>query len=256
MTRFFPISGVLLFASSLLGANDPAAPDVAAFDHILKRYVLDDGTVKYAALKAGLDPLTGFVQQIGAVSPDSNPSLFPSRAHKLAYWLNAYNALVLWEMAKEYPEKKDRLNSLIGRYQFFVRTKFKAGGRDLSLREIETNAIRKQFQGGRRRRWGRLIACLFAGHRPAPPPVNQRFGLQARHCGLGRRQQHLYLGLHGLQRFHQAMDIHSAHTSGMEQQAAFYREYAQCEQEPLPDDSLSQIAPIFGGVDHQHLASL
>ena len=141
MTRVLSISGVLLFASSLLGAHVPAAPDVAAFDHILKSYVLDDGTVKYAALKAGLDPLTGFVQQIGAVSPDSNPALFPSRAHKLAYWLNTYNALVLWEMAKEYPEKKDRLNSLIGRYHFFMRIKFKAGGRDPSVRAIEEPRI-------------------------------------------------------------------------------------------------------------------
>jgi len=49
-------------------------------------------------------------------------------------------------MAKEYPDKKDRLNSLIGRYRFFMRTKFKAGRRDLSLNDIETTEIRKHFQ--------------------------------------------------------------------------------------------------------------
>ena len=49
-------------------------------------------------------------------------------------------------MAKEYPERKDRLNGLIGRYQFFMRTKFKVGGRDFSLSDIETNEIRKRFQ--------------------------------------------------------------------------------------------------------------
>jgi hypothetical protein len=53
----------------LLSANNPAAPDVAEFDHMLKRCVLDDRTVKYAALKAGLDSANGFVQQIEAVSP-------------------------------------------------------------------------------------------------------------------------------------------------------------------------------------------
>jgi hypothetical protein len=146
MTRIVWITGALLFAFPLLPANNPVAPDVPAFDRILKRYVLADGTVKYAALKAGLDPLTGFVQQIQAVSPESHPALFPSRAYKLAYWINTYNALVLWAMAKEYPEKKDRLNSLLGRYQFFIRMKFKAGGRDFSLNDIETNEIRKQFQ--------------------------------------------------------------------------------------------------------------
>jgi Protein of unknown function, DUF547 len=146
MTRILRITGALVFAFPLLSANDSVAPDVAAFDRILKRYVLDDGTVKYAALKAGLDPLTAFVQQVEAVGPESHPSLFPSRSHKLAYWLNTYNALVLWAMAKEYPEKKDHLNSLIGRYRFFMRTKFKAGGRGFSLNDIETSEIRKRFQ--------------------------------------------------------------------------------------------------------------
>ena len=146
MVRIPPIIGALLLAVALFAANDPVSPDTAAFDCILKRYVLEDGTVKYAALKASLDPLTRFVQQIGAVSPESHPALFRSRAHKLAYWLNTYNALVLWAMAQEYPEKKDRLNSLIGRYQFFMRMKFKVGGRDFSLNDIETNEIRKRFQ--------------------------------------------------------------------------------------------------------------
>jgi hypothetical protein len=126
MTRILRITGALVFT--------------------LKRYVLDNGTVKYAALKAGLDPLTAFVQQVEAVSPESHPSLFPSRSPKLAYWPNTYNALVLWAMAKEYPDKKDRLNSLIGRYRFFMRTKFKAGGRDLSFNDIQPTEIRKQFQ--------------------------------------------------------------------------------------------------------------
>ena len=146
MTRNFPITLALAFAFRLHAANEPIAPDVAAFDRVLKMYVLEDGTVRYAALKADLGPLSRFVDQIGAVSPDSHPKLFPDRSYKLAYWLNAYNGLVLWAMAKEYPEKKDQLKSLIGRYEFFMSTKFKAGGRDLSLNDIETNAIRKQFQ--------------------------------------------------------------------------------------------------------------
>jgi len=146
MTRNFPMTMALVFAFPLHAANQPLVPDVAAFDRILKMYVLDDGTVRYAALKADLGPLSLFVDQIGAVSPDSHPRLFADRSSKLAYWLNAYNALVLWAMAREYPEKKDQLKTLIGRYQFFMSRKFKAGGRDLSLNDIETNAIRKQFQ--------------------------------------------------------------------------------------------------------------
>jgi len=132
-------------ASVAYAAGAPVAPDPAAFDAVLKRYVLEDGTVKYGALKANLEPLNLFVRQIGEVSPDSHAALFPSRAHKLAYWLNTYNALVIWAMATEYPQKKDRLSSLFGQGQFFYLKKFKVGGVKRSLDDIETNAIRKQF---------------------------------------------------------------------------------------------------------------
>ena len=123
----------LVGASTLHASTKPEAPDVAVFDRILKSYVLEDGTVKYAKLKANLAPLTRFVEQIGAVSPDSHPSLFPSREHKLAYWLNTYNALVLWIMAKEYPEKKGRLSTEDSRTKFFKKLKFEVGRRSLTL---------------------------------------------------------------------------------------------------------------------------
>src|SRR5579864_191928 len=138
--------GALVCASTLSASNRSEAPDVAAFDRILKSYVLEDGTVKYAELKADLAPLTRFVEQIGAVSPDSDPSLFPSREHKLAYWLNTYNALVLWIMAKEYPEKKGRLSTEDGRTRFFQKERFEVGQRSLTLDEIERKSIRQQFR--------------------------------------------------------------------------------------------------------------
>jgi hypothetical protein len=144
MRRILTVIGVFACVVALRAADGPKPPDVAAFDRILKSYVLDDGTVKYDALKNDFDPLAHFVEEIGAVSPDSHPSLFPSREHKLAYWLNAYNALVLWVITKEYPEKKDRLATPEGQDQFFLRTEFKTGGRIRSLNDIE-NTMRMQF---------------------------------------------------------------------------------------------------------------
>jgi hypothetical protein len=143
--------GVRLITAALLASTGYAgdAPGTAAFDAVLKRYVLEDGTVRYAALKADIEPLDRFVQQIGAASPDSQAALFPSREHRLAYWLNTYNALVIWAMAKEYPQKKDRLSSVFGQGQFFYLKKFKVGGVSRSLDDIETNAIRKRFKDPR-----------------------------------------------------------------------------------------------------------
>jgi len=49
-------------------------------------------------------------------------------------------------MAMDYPEKKDRLASQAGQDRFFHKTPFRTGGRNRTLDDIETNAIRKQFR--------------------------------------------------------------------------------------------------------------
>src|SRR5262245_29518042 len=147
MSRILPTTVfAVLTAVALPAANPPEAPDPAAFDRILKRYVLEDGTVRYADLKSSLDPLARFVEQIGQVSPDSHPALFSSRAHKLAYWLNTYNALVLWVVTRNYPDKKEQRMTEPGRNEFFTRLKFEIGGQPRTLDDIETNVIRKQFR--------------------------------------------------------------------------------------------------------------
>jgi hypothetical protein len=119
------------------------APNVHLYAPILAQYVHADGRVDYAGIKASAGPLKQFVSEMAAVSPDSHPQLFPSREAKLAYWINAYNALVLHAFSREYPEKKDRLKGLLGKAQFFYRIKHQVGGRQRSLDDIETNTIRK-----------------------------------------------------------------------------------------------------------------
>lgn len=120
------ILGLCLAGTAL--AAEPALPDVTAYDAILQAYVRDDGKVRYGALRRNLAPLDGFVRQMSATSPHSRPELFPSKAAKLAYWINAYNALVLWAFAQDYPEKKDRLGGLLSRGLFFYQRKFTVGG--------------------------------------------------------------------------------------------------------------------------------
>ena len=135
----------LALPAAVSGGAPPAAPDVARYDGVLREYVLDNGAVRYGALRANLEPLDRFVEQIGSVSPDSHPGLFPTREAKLAYWINAYNALVLWAFARDYPEEKDRLDGLIGRGLFFYQRKFLVGGKKLSLATLENDIIRERF---------------------------------------------------------------------------------------------------------------
>jgi hypothetical protein len=125
------------------------ALDFTTYDALLKQYVLENGRVRYADLKANIAPLSRLVENLAAVSPESHPQLFPTRNHQLAYWLNAYNALVLWSFAKDYPRDKDRLSGALTRGRFFFLTKFTAGGKRRTLDDIEKNTIRKQFRDPR-----------------------------------------------------------------------------------------------------------
>lgn len=136
---------MVLVLALTLAPETASAPALAPYQQTLERYVTAAGGVRYGQLKAGLAPLTAFVQQIGEVSPDSHPQLFPTRQSKLAYWINTYNALVLWAMARDYPQKKDRLESLLGRARFFYREKFLVGGRQRTLSDIEDNSLRAGF---------------------------------------------------------------------------------------------------------------
>lgn len=116
-------------------------PDAARYGRVLSAFVHEDGRVDYAKLRGNAD-LEAFTKQLGAVSPDSHPALFPSREAKLAYWINAYNAFVLRAFAAEYPEKRTRLKGLLGKAQFFYRQKHVAGGKARTLDNIEDESIR------------------------------------------------------------------------------------------------------------------
>ncbi len=140
---------LLVFLLAPAAAAPPAPPDVRLYDELLQRHVGADGRVRYADLKTEVERLEVFVRQIGEVSPVYHPGLFPSRQAKLAYWINTYNALVLWAFARDYPEGRDRLKGLLGRSWFFYRRKFLVGGEKLSLASIENEVIRKQFRDPR-----------------------------------------------------------------------------------------------------------
>jgi hypothetical protein len=136
--------GAATLAASLgiaAAADKPAMPDVAQYERVLTEYVRDDGRVNYAGIKSS-GALAEFTKQLAAVSPDSHPALFPSREAKLAYWINAYNALVLHSFAADYPAKRQRLGNTLGRGLFFYKTKHSVGGRGRSLAEIEDHSIR------------------------------------------------------------------------------------------------------------------
>ena len=109
------------------------------FDQLLDLYVRN-GDVYYRALKSERARLDGFANMLATASVDRLP-----RDEQLAFWLNAYNALVLRTIvdhypiqgrATEYPAKSIRQIS-----GAFERLPHRVAGRTMTLDQIETTVL-------------------------------------------------------------------------------------------------------------------
>lgn len=116
--------------------------DYTSWDRVLKKFVTEKGRVDYAALKANPGDLNQYVEQVARRSPISDPNAFPTRDSQLAYWINAYNALVMKAVVENWPTKSVR--SLGKLYSFFWGRKFLAGGKQYTLDDIE-DILRKKL---------------------------------------------------------------------------------------------------------------
>src|SRR5687768_7992108 len=65
-------------------------------DGVLKKVVNDRGRVDYKTLAADRTALQKYLVAVAEVSPHTNPELFPKPEDRLTYWINAYNAYVLY----------------------------------------------------------------------------------------------------------------------------------------------------------------
>lgn len=111
----------------------------ASYDVTLDAYVRD-GLVYYRALRSDRSKLDGFVNAIGSASIEG-----ASRNEQMAFWLNAYNALVLRSVidhhpiprrSKEYPDGSIRQIPGV-----FERVPRRVAGRSLTLDDIEKTVL-------------------------------------------------------------------------------------------------------------------
>jgi hypothetical protein len=139
---------ILCFAAVLAVLPALAAGfDHAVWDRVLKAHVNETGEVDYAALKARREDLDEYIRLLGESSPVNRPALFPSRAHELAYWINAYNAFVMRGVVDGYPTRSVRDLGVL--YGFFRRKEHTAGGVKMSLLHLEDDILRKKYQDPR-----------------------------------------------------------------------------------------------------------
>lgn len=127
-----------------------------AFQNVLSNHVDDRGRVRYADLKANAEDLYTYCSQLARFSPDSHPERFPTRDHRLAYWINAYNASAIWIVLHHYPISSVMdVKSPFGFFfmpegsGFFWFHRVVLGGKSISLYSLENSLIRKRFNDPR-----------------------------------------------------------------------------------------------------------
>ena len=107
---------------------------------VLKNYVNKKGEVDFHGLSQNPDDLYIFVNFISQVSPESNPQLFLTRESKIAFYINSYNALSIYNrLDSDIPETLAGLRKV----KFFFLKKFTIGGKKMSLYTYENKVIRK-----------------------------------------------------------------------------------------------------------------
>jgi hypothetical protein len=146
--RFLP--ALLLAVSSRLANAQGGGFPYDDWSRVLAAFVDDGGRVDYAALAAAPGDLNVFLARIAAGGPRSTPQAFPGRNDRLAYYVNAYNALVFDGVLKRGPERVSVWKGgLVSGYSFFVGMKVRLDGTETNLKALEDKVIRKGFSDPR-----------------------------------------------------------------------------------------------------------
>jgi Protein of unknown function, DUF547 len=103
----------------------------AAWARVLAEYQVEGG-LRYAALKADSVDLETFLASLPAADPSAL-----GREDALAFWINAYNGLVIQGVLERYPG----LESVIEVEGFFDGERHAVAGEELTLNEIERRAL-------------------------------------------------------------------------------------------------------------------
>ena len=121
-------------------AQEPSAA-LGPFEVVLDTYVRD-GYVYYRALKSDRRRLDEYVNSLASANVDKAPS-----NAQIAFWLNAYNALVLRTVIDHYPAPRRSTDYPQGSIRqtpgAFERLTHRVGGRTLTLDQIEQTVLSK-----------------------------------------------------------------------------------------------------------------
>lgn len=144
------------------------------YEAVLAKYVDERGTVDYRALKANSADLEAFAASLARVRPDEFDSW--SDAQKIAFWINAYNALTLEAIIRHYPIESSFIRSLVYPKNsirqipgVWDKLRFVVLGREMTLDKIEHGTLRTKFNEPR------IHVALVCAALSCPPLRNEPY---------------------------------------------------------------------------------
>jgi hypothetical protein len=144
MRRATILALVIALSGTATAAQTPATggpgdPSAGLFDQVLDLYVRD-GLVYYRALRQERGRLDRYVSSLASRPVDALP-----REAQLAFWLNAYNAIVLKTVIDHYPIRQRSKEYPAGSIRqipgAFERETHRVAGQTLTLDEIEQKIL-------------------------------------------------------------------------------------------------------------------
>jgi hypothetical protein len=120
--------------------------DHSGWDKLLRKHVDKDGYVNYRSWHASSSDrqaLSGYLNRLSQAIPQASAT----KDAKLAFWINAYNAVTVHGILREYPTSSIRNHTakLFG-YNIWKDLQLYVGGRAHSLEAIEHQTLRKMSE--------------------------------------------------------------------------------------------------------------
>ncbi|MBI3949709.1 MAG: DUF547 domain-containing protein [Acidobacteria bacterium] len=165
--------------TSLQFEADTAGARAQAFSYddyalALKTYVDDQGMVNYQGLKEHRQRLDAFADALGRLDPKVYEGW--GEKEKVAFWINAYNALTLEAIIAHYPIKPSFTTSLVFPKNsirqipgVWDELRFVVIGRKMTLEDIEHETLRAQFNEPR------IHMALVCAAMSCPPLRNEPY---------------------------------------------------------------------------------
>lgn len=164
--------------TALVGREWPLAERVAGdvishqpWDELLRRFVDDAGNIDYAAWKQSADDLRQLDEYLGSLSRlDEQRAVSPPQ--RLAFWINAYNAVTVRGILREYPTSSIQNHvAHVWGYNIWRDLRLIVGDTNYSLGQIEHAILRPLNEP-------RIHFAIVCASRGCPRLLNEAYTAQ------------------------------------------------------------------------------